>query len=68
MYCLRFFFYKNYIAYYREYSLKSRCIPRLVAVSVSYMPIYVPIVMYGLRMLIVVSQELATMFTMMFTC
>ena len=42
--------------------------PRLVAVSVSYVPIYVPIVMYGLRMLIIVLQELAAMFTMMFTC
>ena len=30
----------------------------LVVVSVSYMAIYVPIVMYGLRLFIVVLQEL----------
>ena len=30
----------------------------LVVVSVSYMTIYVPIVMYGLRLFIVVLQEL----------
>ena len=57
-------FYKNYIVYYNvycDYLLKSMCSPRLVAVSVSYMPIYViyvPAVMYGLRLFIVVLQEL----------
>ena len=30
----------------------------LYAVSVSYMPIYVPIIMHGLRLFIVVLQEL----------
>ena len=33
-------------------------VPILVVVSVSYMLMYVPIVMYGLRLFIVVLQEL----------
>ena len=43
-------------------SLKSMCIPSfvLIVVSVSYMPIYVPILMYCLRLFIVVLQELFT--------
>ena len=44
-------------------SLNSMCIPSFVLIgsgvmSVCYMPIYVPIVMYGLRLFIVVLQEL----------
>ena len=42
-------------------SLKSMCIPSLVVVSVSYMAIYVPVVMYGLRLFIVVLQELQSL-------
>ena len=39
--------------------LKPMCIPTLmVVVSVGYMTIYVPIVMYSLRLFIVVLQEL----------
>ena len=58
-------FYKHYIVYhnvYRDYSvvfieqhLFSSC---LVVMSIKYMPIYVLIVMYGLRLFIVVLQEL----------
>ena len=51
-------FYNNYYNVYCDYLLKSMCLPRLVAVSVSYMPIYVPAIMYGLRLFIVVLQEL----------
>ena len=61
MHCLRVFD-KNYIVYYNVYfillvySLKCMCLPRLALASVSYMPIYVSIVMYGLRLFIVVLQ------------
>ena len=57
-------FYKNYIVYYNVYCYccgvfveKVYTKFRLV-VSVIYMTIYVPIVMYGLRLFIVVLQEL----------
>ena len=58
-------FYKNYIVYYNVYSyycgvfIENYVYTKfLVVVSVSYMTIYVPIVMYGLRLFIVVLQEL----------
>ena len=44
--------YLDYIACVYQVSL------RLVAVSVSYMSIYIPIIMYGLRLFIIVLQEL----------
>ena len=40
------------------FSLKSMCIPCFVSIIVSYMVVHVPIVMYGLRLFIVVLQEL----------
>ena len=54
MYCLRVFIvdYKNYIFYYNTHSLlcslKSICI-FVIAATVSYIFIYVPIIVYGLR-------------------
>ena len=55
MYCLRVF-YKNYIVYYNVYCgvfIEKHVYTKFrrdkVVVAVSYMPIYVPIVMYGLR-------------------
>ena len=57
-------FYKNYIVYYTVYCYycgvfieKYGC-TKLVVVSVSYMAIRIPIVMYGQRLFIVVLQEL----------
>ena len=53
-------FYIVYYNVYRIYFLVKACVyhgsPQSVALSVSYMPIYVPIVMYGLRLFI--SQEI----------
>ena len=40
----------------------------LVVVSVSYMAIYVPIVMYGLRLFIVILQELHCLLNCLHAC
>ena len=58
--------YKNYIVYHNVYSyccgvfIEKYVYAKflLVVVSVCYMAIYVPIVTYGLRLFIVVLQEL----------
>ena len=64
MYCLRLIIvvlqelHCNVYCFIVVCSLKSMCIPSFVLIGccVSYMPIYVPIVMYGLRLFIVVLQ------------
>ena len=68
-------FYKNYIVYYNIYCYycgvfieKYVCSKFLVVVSVSYMAIYVLIVMYGLRLFIVVLQELHCLSNCLHAC
>ena len=58
MFCLRMFIvvYKNYIIYYNVYCyyMKSMCKPRFVLIGCCVSEaIYVPIIMYGLRLFIV---------------
>ena len=63
-------FYKNYIVYYNVdcyylvCSLKSMCIPSFVFV----VPIYIPSVVYGLRLFIVVVQELHCLSNCLHVC
>ena len=40
------------------YALKCMCIPSFILIGFCYIPLYVPIVMYALRLFIVVLQEL----------
>ena len=55
MYCMGCLYYKNYV-FIEMYVYTKFCFDCMVVVSVS--AIYVPIVMFGLRLFIVVLQEL----------
>ena len=59
LYCLLYNVYCNYFCVFIEmYVYTKFCFDCMVVVSVSAIPIYVPIVMFGLRLFIVVLQEL----------
>ena len=75
MYCLRLFivfFYKNYIVYYNVYCYYCGAfIERHVYTKMGYcgiLTIYVPIVMYGMRLFIVVLQELHCLLNCLHVC
>ena len=76
MYCLRLFivfftrttlFTTIFTVIIVVYSLKSMYIPSFVLIGYCVSAIYVPIVMYGLRLFIVVLYK-NYMFTRLFTC